>query len=105
MVNARQWLCGATDNASDYGSEDCRFESCQSQKQTASFVEAVFFHLTIEKRYAPPGGLEPPTFRLTAERAANCATEADAAGETVTVEHYQLCPVSRIRPPTKRHQL
>ena len=24
-----------------------------------------------------PGGFEPPTFRLTAERAAECATEAD----------------------------
>ena len=22
-----------------------------------------------EKKYSPPGGLEPPTFRLTAERA------------------------------------
>ena len=26
-----------------------------------------------------PGGLEPPTFRLTAERAAYCATEAPAS--------------------------
>ena len=24
---------------------------------------------------SPPGGLEPPTFRLTAERANHCATE------------------------------
>ena len=24
----------------------------------------------------PPGGVEPPTFRLTAERANHCATEA-----------------------------
>ena len=28
------------------------------------------------KDAAPPGGLEPPTFRLTAERASHCATEA-----------------------------
>ena len=25
--------------------------------------------LEFAKKYAPPGGLEPPTFRLTAERA------------------------------------
>lgn len=30
-----------------------------------------------KKRDAPPGGVEPPTFRLTAERANHCATEAD----------------------------
>ena len=30
-----------------------------------------------QKWLPPPGGLEPPTFRLTAERAADCATEAD----------------------------
>ncbi len=27
-----QWSCGAMDNASDYESEDCRFESCQDRK-------------------------------------------------------------------------
>ena len=57
------WPCGPTDKASDYESGDCRFESCQGQ----------FFFLTNtlegEKKFAPPGGLEPPTFRLTAERA------------------------------------
>ena len=26
------WARGATDNASDYGSEDCRFESCRARK-------------------------------------------------------------------------
>ena len=26
------WSSGATDNASDYGSEDCRFESCLDQQ-------------------------------------------------------------------------
>lgn len=59
---------GATDNASDYGSEDCRFESCWDRQP--------FFLFSLHsepgygaKSYAPPGGLEPPTFRLTAERA------------------------------------
>ncbi len=28
------------------------------------------------QNYTPPGGVEPPTFRLTAERANHCATEA-----------------------------
>ena len=26
-----EWACGATDNASDYGSEDSRFESWQAR--------------------------------------------------------------------------
>ena len=59
-----QWRsCGPMDKASDYESGDCRFESCQGQH---------FFHKKLsrcEKKFAPPGGLEPPTFRLTAERA------------------------------------
>ena len=57
------WPCGPTDKASDYESGDCRFESCQGQ---------YFFLLStfkIWKNFPPPGGLEPPTFRLTAERA------------------------------------
>ena len=28
----RAWACGAMDNASDYGSEDSRFESWQARK-------------------------------------------------------------------------
>ena len=62
-----QWPCGPTDKASDYESGDCRFESCQgqyfflSQQIKAMVAEA--------KKKSPPGGLEPPTFRLTAERA------------------------------------
>ena len=55
---------GATDNASDYGSEDCRFESCRDRN---FFLNN--FHVNLGKMFAPPGGLEPPTFRLTAERA------------------------------------
>ena len=51
------------DKASDYESGDCRFESCQGQ-----LFFAQKFHLAGNKN-APPGGLEPPTFRLTAERA------------------------------------
>ena len=59
--------CGATDNALDYESRDCRFESCQVRQN-------LFPHFLCKKRPSlqngsPPGGLEPPTFRLTAERA------------------------------------
>ena len=57
------WPCGPTDKASDYESGDCRFESCQGQLFfPAEMLEGA-------KKFAPPGGLEPPTFRLTAERA------------------------------------
>ena len=61
------WTCGATDNALDYESRDCRFESCQVRQN-------LFPHFLCKKRPSlqngsPPGGLEPPTFRLTAERA------------------------------------
>ena len=35
-----------------------------------------FAVLGILQRISLPGGLEPPTFRLTAERAADCATQA-----------------------------
>ena len=57
------WPCGPTDKASDYESGDCRFESCQGQLFfPADMLEGA-------KKFAPPGGLEPPTFRLTAERA------------------------------------
>ena len=79
------WPCGPTDKASDYESGDCRFESCQGQL----FVSPTDYHLLLARHllgicniginisrvkikkncYAPPGGLEPPTFRLTAERA------------------------------------
>ena len=60
------WPCGPTDKASDYESGDCRFESCQGQNIFTCFLK---FPLWLEKNIAPPGGLEPPTFRLTAERA------------------------------------
>ena len=32
------WACGAMDNASDYGSEDSRFESWQAQKEYFFFI-------------------------------------------------------------------
>ena len=32
-----EWACGATDNASDYGSEDSRFESWQARTNFAIF--------------------------------------------------------------------
>ena len=58
------WPCGPTDKASDYESGDCRFESCQGQHFWTPHENS-----TWDKNIAPPGGLEPPTFRLTAERA------------------------------------
>ena len=57
------WPCGPTDKASDYESGDCRFESCQGQTFLPPKCRKEW------KKIAPPGGLEPPTFRLTAERA------------------------------------
>ena len=57
------WPCGPTDKASDYKSGDCRFESCQGHNFWAPII------LLAGDKNAPPGGLEPPTFRLTAERA------------------------------------
>ena len=35
---------------------------------------------------APLGGLEPPTFRLTAERANHCATEAGTGKFTSIIQ-------------------
>ena len=32
IVVVRLWACGAMDNASDYGSEDSRFESWHARK-------------------------------------------------------------------------
>ena len=32
------WVCGAMDNASDYESGDCRFDSCQTRIFWPSFV-------------------------------------------------------------------
>ena len=83
-----QWPHGATDNASDYGSEDCRFESCcgrppfwivlfflqfpQYERAYKTKVENEKMkekNQVRDKKASPPGGLEPPTFRLTAERA------------------------------------
>lgn len=44
----------------------------------------------------PPGGVEPPTFRLTAERANHCATEARAA-------RRRTCVVVKRRQLSTRH--
>ena len=57
------WPCGPMDKASDYESGDCRFESCQGHNFLTPMI------LLAGDKNAPPGGLEPPTFRLTAERA------------------------------------
>ena len=37
VFTGHHWSRGATDNASDYGSEDCRFESCQDRKSFDSY--------------------------------------------------------------------
>ena len=63
-LEVQDWPCGPTDKASDYESGDCRFESCQGQ-----YFWRVQQKHKGNKNIAPPGGLEPPTFRLTAERA------------------------------------
>ncbi|KRZ70202.1 hypothetical protein T10_2845 [Trichinella papuae] len=31
-LDVKLWACGATDNASVYGTEDCRFESCHARE-------------------------------------------------------------------------
>ena len=62
----RQRPCGPTDKASDYESGDCRFESCQGQSFSAPNKPSPCWQ---RQKVSPPGGLEPPTFRLTAERA------------------------------------
>ena len=63
-LEIQDWPCGPTDKASDYESGDCRFESCQGQHFWTAHENS-----RCDKNSAPPGGLEPPTFRLTAERA------------------------------------
>ena len=65
-LKVQDWPCGPTDKASDYESGDCRFESCQGQNFLAQIR---ILEKADTKKCAPPGGLEPPTFRLTAERA------------------------------------
>ena len=37
------WVRGATDNASAYGAEDCRFESCRTLKTFFPFFSFTFF--------------------------------------------------------------
>ncbi|CAD6190170.1 unnamed protein product [Caenorhabditis auriculariae] len=52
------------------------------------------FYLTAAMLVSLPGGLEPPTFRLTAERAAYCATEAgDGGGGTF---HFMTTNVNSV---------
>ena len=76
------------DKASDYESGDCRFESCQGQNFSC------FFHNFLrEKRFlkivAPPGGLEPPTFRLTAERASQLRHGGQVKNTLAQVKHRE----------------
>ena len=42
------WPCGVMDNVSDFGSEDCRFESCQGRFsfwQRMQSYKNLFLHL------------------------------------------------------------
>ena len=75
---------GATDNASDYGSEDCRFESCRDRQ-----FFGLIYTIISTKSFAPPGGLEPPTFRLTAERASQLRHGGNCTewGRAITTHH------------------
>ena len=41
-----EWARGATDNASDYGSEDCRFESCRARIN--SFLPVFILNLYVK---------------------------------------------------------
>ena len=53
------WPCGVMDNASDFGSEDCRFESCQGRfflfDSTCKAISTYFYTCTV---------LIPPLFVL-----------------------------------------
>ena len=40
-----RWLCGLMDKASDFGSEDCRFESCRGRKEESSFLVYPFLEI------------------------------------------------------------
>ena len=45
------WPCGVMDNASDFGSEDCRFESCQGHfflfDSTCKAISTYFYTCTV----------------------------------------------------------
>ena len=49
--------CGATDNASDYGSEDSRFESWQARNIFTSFFSFLKEHSAIERIFPERRGL------------------------------------------------
>jgi hypothetical protein len=36
---------------------------------TVFYIVNCILNMAVRRKYSPPGGLEPPTFRLTAERA------------------------------------
>ena len=42
------WSCGLMDKASDFGSEDCRFESCHDRYHFASYSKAHPLYTTLE---------------------------------------------------------
>ena len=41
------WLCGLMDKASDFGSEDCRFESCRGRKGESCFLVYPFLGIQV----------------------------------------------------------
>ena len=51
-----RWLCGLMDKASDFGSEDCRFESCHSRKGMGCFLRASWVAQAVKN---PPTMQEP----------------------------------------------
>ena len=82
MLHWRSWLARGT-----YKNEKCRGrEFDPPMEQIFCIFGLRFTDRKKDRARAPtvqmcakiplPGGLEPPTFRLTAERAAYCATEA-----------------------------
>ena len=52
VFTGHHWSRGATDNASDYGSEDCRFESCRARNENF-FQVSPFFYLRFVIIYYP----------------------------------------------------
>lgn len=61
------------DKASDFGSEDCRFESCRGRSESAVLALAVFFLLPPARAAAP--GLPWPRYRARRTHGAPFARE------------------------------
>ena len=46
ITQLKLWPCGLMDKASDFGSEDCRFESCQGRYNSFSYFATAGHFLT-----------------------------------------------------------